>query len=95
MMVFAANANYRHAKLHPAWREQQAPDFVLDCLPPYSPELNPPSVFGSEPGATAFTMLRERLLRGNQVVDHRVNFNRDILILVKQTGVVHLQGNRA
>lgn len=35
------NAKYHHAKLHQEWREQPAPEFVLDYLPPYSPELNP------------------------------------------------------
>jgi hypothetical protein len=33
---------YHHrALLHLPWREQQAPAFRLDFLPPYSPELNP------------------------------------------------------
>src|SRR4051794_23678257 len=27
--------------LHLSWRDQQAPQFRLDFLPPYSPELNP------------------------------------------------------
>jgi transposase len=35
------NAKYHHANLHRTWRQEQAPDFVLDYLPPYSPDLNP------------------------------------------------------
>jgi transposase len=41
VIVIIDNAKYHHAKLHQLWREQQAPEFVLDYLPPYSPELNP------------------------------------------------------
>jgi transposase len=41
VIVITDNAKYHHAKLHLDWRQQQAPDFVLDYLPPYSPELNP------------------------------------------------------
>jgi len=41
VVVITDNAKYHHARLHQDWREQQAPDFVLDYLPPYSPELNP------------------------------------------------------
>ena len=39
--VIADNARYHHARLHKAWREENAPGFELDYLPPYSPELNP------------------------------------------------------
>ena len=39
--VIIDNAKYHHAKVHQAWREEQAPDFILSYLPPYSPELNP------------------------------------------------------
>ena len=35
------NAKYHHANLHRTWRQEQAPNFVLDYLPPYSPDLNP------------------------------------------------------
>jgi len=41
VVFIADNAKYHHAKMHRAWREDQAPDFALDFLPPYSPELNP------------------------------------------------------
>src|SRR5438552_345138 len=41
VIVISDNAKYHHACLHKEWREQQAPDFALDYLPPYSPELNP------------------------------------------------------
>jgi len=41
VVVILDNAKYHHAKLHQEWREQHAPDFVLEYLPPYSPELNP------------------------------------------------------
>ncbi len=41
VVVISDNARYHHAKMHQAWREAHAPDFTLDYLPPYSPELNP------------------------------------------------------
>lgn len=41
VIVISDNAKYHHALLHKEWRDQQAPDFALDYLPPYSPELNP------------------------------------------------------
>jgi len=34
-------AQYHRSKLHLPWRQLQAPQFGLDFLPPYSPELNP------------------------------------------------------
>ena len=40
-IVITDNAKYHHAKLHQQWRAEQAPQFQLDYLPPYSPELNP------------------------------------------------------
>jgi transposase len=41
VIAISDNAKYHHACLHKEWRERQAPDFALDYLPPYSPELNP------------------------------------------------------
>ena len=41
VVVITDNAKYHHARLHKSWREQHAPRFTLDFLPPYSPELNP------------------------------------------------------
>ncbi len=41
VVVIIDNAKYHHAKLHADWRNQQEPHFVLDFLPPYSPDLNP------------------------------------------------------
>jgi transposase len=41
VVVILDNAKYHHAKLHRPWREEQSPEFKLDYLPPYSPELNP------------------------------------------------------
>ena len=41
VIVIADNAKYHHAKLHADWRAQQEPNFSLNYLPPYSPELNP------------------------------------------------------
>lgn len=41
VVVISDNAQYHRARLHLPWREQQAPGFALDFLPPYSPELNP------------------------------------------------------
>lgn len=41
IVVIVDNAKYHHAKLHADWRDKQAPQFTLDFLPPYSPDLNP------------------------------------------------------
>lgn len=41
VVVITDNARYHHAKLHADWRIQQEPKFMLDFLPPYSPDLNP------------------------------------------------------
>ena len=41
VVVITDNAKYHHAKLHADWRNQQAPRFEVDFLPPYSPDLNP------------------------------------------------------
>jgi transposase len=40
-MAISDNAQYHRSKLHREWRGQQAPQFALDFLPPYSPDLNP------------------------------------------------------
>jgi transposase len=41
VVVIIDNARYHHAKLHADWRNRQTSQFVLDFLPPYSPDLNP------------------------------------------------------
>jgi transposase len=41
VVVITDNAPYHHSRLHRPWREKHAHHFVLDFLPPYSPELNP------------------------------------------------------
>ena len=41
VLAISDNAQYHRAKLHLEWRVQQASNFGLDFLPPYSPELNP------------------------------------------------------
>jgi transposase len=41
VVVISDNAQYHRSRLHLDWRLQQAPQFSLDFLPPYSPELNP------------------------------------------------------
>ena len=41
ILAISDNAQYHRSKLHLEWRSQQAPQFALDFLPPYSPELNP------------------------------------------------------
>jgi len=41
VVVITDNARYHHARLHKEWRASHVEDFVLDYLPPYSPELNP------------------------------------------------------
>ncbi len=41
VVVISDNAKYHHAKLHADWRKANESRFVLDFLPPYSPDLNP------------------------------------------------------
>lgn len=41
VVVIIDNAKYHHALLHSEWREKCEPDFGLEFLPPYSPDLNP------------------------------------------------------
>ena len=41
VVVITDNARYHHARLHRSWRQKHADRFVLDYLPPYSPDLNP------------------------------------------------------
>ena len=41
VLVITDNAPYHRAKIHAPWRTEQRPNFELDFLPPYSPELNP------------------------------------------------------
>jgi transposase len=41
VLAISDNAQYHRSKLHLEWRDQQAPEFGLDFLPPYSPDLNP------------------------------------------------------
>lgn len=41
VVAISDNAQYHRAKLHLPWRQAQAPEFELDFLPPYSPQLNP------------------------------------------------------
>jgi len=41
VVIIIDNAKYHHAKLHADWRSQQEPLFILDFLPPYSPDLTP------------------------------------------------------
>jgi hypothetical protein len=41
VVVISDNAKYHHANLHAGWRQEYQERFVLDFLPPYSPELNP------------------------------------------------------
>lgn len=41
VVVITDNAKYHHATLHRPWRDAHADRFVLDYLPPYSPDLNP------------------------------------------------------
>lgn len=39
--IITDNARYHHAKLHSIWKNEASDKFVLEYLPPYSPELNP------------------------------------------------------
>ena len=41
IVLIIDNARYHHASLHEPWRQEVADHFVLNFLPPYSPELNP------------------------------------------------------
>jgi hypothetical protein len=52
VVVITDNARYHHARLHRDWREQHADRFLLDYLPPYSPDLNPIERVGNLVGIT-------------------------------------------
>src|SRR5208283_651700 len=39
--IILDNASYHHAKLHELWRQKSRDRFMMNYLPPYSPELNP------------------------------------------------------
>ncbi len=41
VVLLLDNARYHHAKIHKEWRNACKARFILDFLPPYSPELNP------------------------------------------------------
>lgn len=41
VVVITDNAKYHHARMHKPWRLAHHNHFVLDYLPPYSPDLNP------------------------------------------------------
>ena len=41
VLAISDNAAYHRSKLHLDWRLHQAPQFGLDFLPPYRPQLNP------------------------------------------------------
>lgn len=41
VVVIIDNAKYHHATLHADWRTDNEPQFSLEFLPPYSPDLNP------------------------------------------------------
>ena len=41
VILISDNAQYHRSSLHLAWRQQHQPQFALNFLPPYSPELNP------------------------------------------------------
>ena len=41
VVVISDNARYHHATLHKEYRDSCSARFLLDFLPPYSPELNP------------------------------------------------------
>jgi transposase len=41
VVLIIDNARYHHARLHKEWRQKICEDFMLEFLPPYSPDLNP------------------------------------------------------
>jgi len=41
VVVITDNARYHHATMHKEYRDSCSARFLLDFLPPYSPELNP------------------------------------------------------
>ncbi len=41
VILISDNAQYHRSRLHLEWRQHQHPQFALEFLPPYSPELNP------------------------------------------------------
>ncbi len=52
VVVISDNAPYHHSRLHKPWREKHADRFVLDFLPPYSPEIVPNSIRSNECGSS-------------------------------------------
>lgn len=41
VLIIADNARYHHAVLHKKWRIKHRKQFMIEYLPPYSPDLNP------------------------------------------------------
>jgi len=41
VILILDNASYHKARVHRDWRNQRTANFVLEFLPPYSPDLNP------------------------------------------------------
>jgi transposase len=41
VIAISDNAQYHRSRFHLPWRQRHAPQFRLDFLPPYSPDLNP------------------------------------------------------
>jgi transposase len=41
VVLIIDNVRYHHAALHKTWRQACSPQFALEFMPPYSPELNP------------------------------------------------------
>jgi hypothetical protein len=41
VVLILDNVRYHHACLHRTWRDKHRKRFVLEFMPPYSPELNP------------------------------------------------------
>jgi hypothetical protein len=56
VIVIIEKAKYRHASLHRQRRAERAAGFLLDYLPPYSPEPNPIERVWKRPGATALAV---------------------------------------
>jgi hypothetical protein len=56
ILAISDNAQYHRSKLHLEWRDQQAPRFGLDFLPPYSPDLNPSNGSGNSPAGCVSTI---------------------------------------
>src|SRR5882762_2455252 len=63
VVVITDNAPYHHSRLHKPWREKHADRFVLDFLPPYSPNSTRSNECGSSHAVAACIIATSKILR--------------------------------